>query len=38
MEMNEKQALFLIEEMIGKAKNEIRDNGFYFYYGVGWYL
>jgi hypothetical protein len=30
MEMNEKQALFLIEEMIGKAKNEIRDNGFYF--------
>lgn len=35
MEMNEKQALLVIEEMIGKAKNEIRDNGFYFMFW-GW--
>lgn len=35
MEMNEKQALLLIEEMINKAKTEIKDNGFYFMFW-GW--
>lgn len=35
MEMNEKQALLVIEEMINKAKSEIKDNGFYFMFW-GW--
>ncbi|MES2778435.1 MAG: hypothetical protein V4651_00925, partial [Bacteroidota bacterium] len=35
MEMNEKQALLVIEEMINKAKSEIKDNGFYFLFW-GW--
>lgn len=35
MEMNEKQALLLIEEMINKAKSEIKDNGFFFLFW-GW--
>jgi hypothetical protein len=30
MEMNEKQALQLIEQMIGSAKREVKDNGFFF--------
>jgi hypothetical protein len=30
MEFNEKQALQVIEEMISKTKNEIKDNSFYF--------
>lgn len=33
--MNEKEALLLIEEMISKTKEEIKDNGF-FYYFWGW--
>lgn len=35
MQMNEKQALGLIEEMISKAKNDINDNGLYFLFW-GW--
>ncbi len=35
MEMDEKQALLLIENMISKTKNEIKDNGFYFLFW-GW--
>lgn len=30
MEMNETQALQLIEQMIGSAKREAKDNGFYY--------
>lgn len=33
--MNEKEALSLIEEMIGKTREDIRDNGFYYYFW-GW--
>ncbi len=33
--MNEKDAILLIEEMISKTKEEIRDNGFYYYFW-GW--
>lgn len=35
MNMNETQALLLIEEMITKAKSELKDNGFYFLFW-GW--
>jgi hypothetical protein len=30
MEMNEKEALQLIDKMIASAKKEVKDNGFYF--------
>lgn len=33
--MNEKDALLIIEDMIGKAKSELKDNGFYFMFW-GW--
>jgi hypothetical protein len=35
MEMNEQQALHLIEDMISKAKNELKDNGTYYLFW-GW--
>jgi hypothetical protein len=33
--MNEREALLIIEEMISKAKSELKDNGFYFMFW-GW--
>ena len=33
--MNEKDAILLIEEMISKTKNDIKENGFYYYFW-GW--
>lgn len=33
--MNEKEALLLIEEMISSTKQELKDNGFYYYFW-GW--
>lgn len=35
MEMNEKDALLVIEKMITSAKEEVKDNGFYFMFW-GW--
>jgi hypothetical protein len=35
MEMNEKDALMLIDKMIASAKREVKDNGFYFMFW-GW--